>query len=112
MQRSYDTWEQEDWEPNTKTEAEPKKDDRNDLPQEQHTTDETSSGAAAQTQEGDKAAAAATGKTEEINASETFQLQYYVDKWGRYIEKKEQTEANQTAPSNVERLDAMPGIGK
>jgi hypothetical protein len=35
-------------------------------------------------------------------------LQRYVDKWGRYLEKKEKAS---TGPSHVEQLETMPVIG-
>ncbi len=40
-------------------------------------------------------------------------LQYYVDKAAIYIENKEARDANKTkAPSHVDKVNAMPGIGK
>ncbi len=40
-------------------------------------------------------------------------LQYYVDKAGIYLDNKEKRDANKTkAPSHVDKVNAMPGIGK
>ena len=40
-------------------------------------------------------------------------LQYYVDKAGIYMENKKKRDANKTkVPSHVEKINAMPGIGK
>ena len=55
--------------------------------------------------------AVGTMKTaDDINSSG---LQYYVDKAGIYLENKKIHDANRTkAPSHVEQIDALPGIGK
>ena len=110
LQRKYDEWEQEDWEPNTRTEA----DDKNDVQQnvsQQPVKEATLPATTMQSKEDNTTVEVGTKASEDINASETFKLQYYLDKWGRYIDNKKQTEANQSAPSNVEKLDTMPGIG-
>ena len=40
-------------------------------------------------------------------------LQYYVDKAGIYLDNKEKRDANKTKePSHVDKVNAMPGIGK
>ena len=47
---------------------------------------------------------------DDINSSG---LQYYVDKAGIYLENKKRHDANRTkAPSHVEQIDTLPGIGK
>ena len=99
LQESYDTWEKEEWEPNTR-EPEATKDAK-----------ETSAAAAGAvvTSEDNQSAPAPTATRENNASDETFTLQHYVDKWKRY---NENTETNETAPSNAERLDAMPAIGK
>ena len=43
----------------------------------------------------------------------SYTLQRYVDKAGLYLENKEKRDANKTkAPSHVDKINAMPGIGK
>jgi len=110
LQRQYDEWEQEDWEPNTRTEADEKNDVQQNVSQ-QPVKEAALPATALQSKEDNTTVEAGTKASEEINASETFKLQYYLDKWGRYIDNKKQAEANQSVPSNVERLDTMPGIG-
>ncbi len=43
----------------------------------------------------------------------SYTLQHYVDKAGLYLENKAKRDANKTkAPSHVDKINAMPGIGK
>jgi hypothetical protein len=78
LQRSYDTWEKEEWEPVTEQSTS------------KHASDKIE-----------------TATTADKNAS--WGLQKYVDKWGHYIEEKQK---EPSTPSQVEKLNAMPGIGK
>ena len=54
-----------------------------------------------------------TNETVHIDDSSSSGLQYYVDKADVYFENKKKRDANKTkAPSHVDKIDAMPGIGK
>lgn len=112
LQRNYDAWEQEDWVPSTEAKTSENGEISEDLHPVQQTTDETPSAVAQPQPQPDETATEDATASDDFNASETFKMQYYVDKWGRYLDKKKQEEANQSAPSNVEKLDAMPAIGQ
>lgn len=108
LQKSYDKWEKEDWEPNTAPEpSAPETPDQS--PATQTVTAEPTEAPTPATVSNEEASVTATQT--ENNASKTFKMQDYVDKWGLYIERKEQKEGNTTTPSNVEKLDTMPAIG-
>ena len=111
LQQSYDNWEKEDWEPNTEPVA-PTVENGQDLSSpSQKTMSESTEASTPKTESTAPTAAAAAEKQEDSNASKTFTLQEYVDKWGLYIERKGQKEGNKTVPSNAEKLETMPAIG-
>lgn len=97
LQRSYDKWEKEEWEPKTRTEAS----------QEAETAQKKRLTTPSSVQKEQHAPAAA----QERNAPKGTTLQSYVDKWKRYLNKEEKEEKSDTKPSHVETLDAMPAIG-
>ena len=91
LQRSYDRWEKEEWEPATSTTGSTAT--RDDRP------------TAGETVDNETTAKNASG---EKHQGKGVTLQRYVDKWGRYLEKKEKAS---TGPSHVEKLETMPVIG-
>lgn len=97
LQRSYDKWEKEEWEPKTRTEAS----------QEAETAQKKRLTTPSSVQKEQHAPAA----SQERNAPKGTTLQSYVDKWKRYLNKEEKEEKSDTKPSHVETLDAMPAIG-
>ena len=47
-----------------------------------------------------------------VDDNSSFTLQHYVDVFGKYIDEKEQRDANKSKkPSHAEKLQSMPGIG-
>lgn len=86
MQRHYDTWIKEEWEPSAAT-----KPNADSTPETTETLGQ----------------AVKIEKNRENTTDGT--LQKYVDKWSHYL----QTHENESdrAPSNVDRLDSMPAIG-
>ena len=47
-----------------------------------------------------------------VDDNSSFTLQHYVDVLGDYMEEKERLDVNKTKkPSNIEKLESMPGIG-
>ncbi len=87
MQRHYDQWVTEEWEPVTAEKA----DTDADLP-------------ASKTAEG-------TVKHDRIQKNDTDgTLQKYVDKWSFYLETTQEKEHNRT-PSHVRELETLPAIG-
>lgn len=86
MQRSLDTWLKEEWTPMSEPATQATAPDSN-------TTTTT----------------VVTQKVDEA----PFTLQQYADKWKVYHENKEKMNANKPKePSNVEKLDKLPVIGK
>lgn len=81
MQQAYDSWEKDDWAPNTKKTA--------------------------TVAQGKDESNLSTSK--DTNSSKEFKLQNYVEKWQVYSENKEKNETQK--PSNVEKLNALPVIG-
>jgi len=108
LQQRYDSWEKEEWEPNTAADSENTAKVETSA-KEQESTEEKDSAAVSEITAAPATRTDESPDTNETNASETFKLQTYIDKWGRYLEN---TEKNETGPSNVEKLDAMPAIGK
>jgi hypothetical protein len=107
LQKSYETWEKEEWEPNTQadreTETAEKPEPATDTaPEPVKDVTVPESKTETETPETSKEA-------EEVNASKTFKLQYYIDKWGRYLDEKEK---QKSGPSHTEELEQMPVIGK
>jgi hypothetical protein len=83
MQNSLDTWLQNDWEPT----------------QEKLDSEE-------------KVLSTSIEKPLELNATQEespFKLQTYVDKWKRYNKEREKAPKS---PSHVEKINALPAIGK
>lgn len=93
LQQSYDKWEKEEWEPNTGDDSK-----ASEVPEAKDDTQVTN----------ENICTDAPSSQKDANSSEDFTLQYYMDKWNRYMENKEK---NETGPSNVEKLDTMPAIG-
>ncbi len=90
LQNSYDRWEKEEWEPAMAGEHRSR-------------TSETVV----------KSTTTVPVTTTESSAQKddnNFTLQHFYDKWNRYLEKEEKERS--PTPSHVERLDAMPAIGK
>lgn len=83
MQNSLDSWLENDWEP-TQEKLDKK----------------------------EKAHSSASAKPLEHNATQEedpFKMQTYVDKWKRYNKEKEN---EPKSPSHVEKINALPAIGK
>ncbi|MEN8146855.1 MAG: hypothetical protein ABFR02_04475 [Campylobacterota bacterium] len=87
MQKSTNTWLKNEWEPLTEgNRTTPKKDSLETVSEDN------------------------MANSDDINSTG---LQYYVDKAGLYLENREKRDANKTkAPSHVDKINAMPGIGK
>lgn len=83
MQHSLDTWLHNDWEPTQK---------KADNDEKMHSSSSAKSLEHNTTQEEDP-----------------FKLQTYVDKWKRYHKEKEK---EPKSPSHVEKINALPAIGK
>ena len=118
LQKGYDYWEQTDWLPNTEgspaeTPTAAPQTEASSLPEEPdaEVTEppaEPEPDVAAEVQSAE-APAADTNATVKDDGNEASGLQYYVDKWRRYLDAKEK---QRTEPPMAEKLDAMPGIGK
>jgi len=96
LQQKYNAWEEEEWEPATRPEI-----------QEKEAEDAVDSVKVSDS--GNDNDNASLKEPKDPNASETFTLQRYIDKWRQYLDAEENTS---TGPSNVEKLDAMPVIGE
>ena len=91
MQRSLDSWLKEDWVPNSKV---------------------TAATPSSPAPEANVAPVASTDTTV-VTDEKPFTLQSYADKWKVYHENKEKmNEGKPKEPSNVEKLQKMPVIGK
>ena len=87
MQKDTNVWIENEWEPLTENNASAQKEDSHATVSENNVTN-----------------------SDDLNSTG---LQYYVDKAGIYMENKEKRDANKTkAPSHVDKVNAMPGIGK
>jgi hypothetical protein len=84
MQQAYDKWEKDEWAPNTKK-AEKQASDTNATVENNQSL------------------------SKESNASDTFKLQNYVNKWKLYHENTEKNESD--TPSNTDKLNTLPVIG-
>ncbi len=92
LQRSYERWEKEEWEPATKETAATTPAEKTDK----------------KTPEERTAVPAASSSRPEGNGKSGGALQHYIDKWGRYLDSEKDAESR---PSHVEELNRMPGIG-
>ena len=98
LQKSTNAWIKNEWEPltdsNTSTSKEPNQTDQtNNMATKSALTDSNTS-----------------ISSDDINSTG---LQYYVDKVDIYMENKKKRDANKTEePSHVDKINAMPGIGK
>ena len=87
MQKDTNAWIEDEWEPLTENNASAQKEDSHATVSENNVTN-----------------------SDDINSTG---LQYYVDKAGIYMENKEKRDANKTkVPSHVDKVNAMPGVGK
>lgn len=95
IQNSTNRWMEEEWEPLTESNTSTNK--------ERVTVEDTSTDI-------NSSSAKTLKSSDDINSTG---LQYYVDKAGLYMENKKRRDANKTeVPSHVEKVNAMPGIGK
>lgn len=124
IQRHYDAWEKEDWEPNTRPSDQESTGVVPPAPAKSSETikvdtagEKTPAGAMPEPPHaGTSAEPAAQAEPPRRNEAETasdapgaFTLQYYIDKWRHYLDEKEK---QSTGPSHSEKLEKMPGIGK
>ena len=87
MQKNTNAWIENEWDPLTQSNTSSKKVEKPEKVSENNMTN-----------------------SDDLNSTG---LQYYVDKAGIYMENKEKRDANKTkAPSHVDKVNAMPGIGK
>jgi len=94
IQKNTNEWIEKEWEPLTESNATVTKsgEDNNTV------TEDVTNGNIEQTQ---------------IDDNSSTGLQYYVDKAGVYLDNKNKRDANATKkPSHVDKVNAMPGIGK
>ena len=95
MQKNTNAWIKEEWEPLTESNI------------------STHSSETAVTKEENNITKSDTNQTAKRDDNSSSGLQYYVDKAEVYFENKEKRDANKTkAPSHVDKMNAMPGIGK
>ncbi|MHC3993773.1 hypothetical protein ACXWTF_03035 [Thiomicrolovo sp. ZZH C-3] len=114
LQRSYEHWEATEWEENTQPEPAPEPEVSTDATQvEEPEVSKVTEEAAVDTEPTAEAAKAdettETAAEPETDPEKSFTLQYYFDKWGRYMDNKEK---NRTEPLHSEELEKMPVIGK
>jgi hypothetical protein len=114
LQRSYEHWEATEWKENTQPETAPEAEaSSNAAPIEEAEVSKVTGEAAVDTEP--TADAAKTDETTdtaaepETDPEKSFTLQYYFDKWDRYLGNKEK---NRTEPLHSEKLEKMPAIGK
>ncbi len=95
MQKNISTWIDNEWDPLTEDNATIQKTEKLEYASDDNITVKDNN----QTSSGDN--------------NDSFTLQHYVDKAGVYFDNKERRDANKTkAPSHVDKVNAMPGIGK
>ncbi|WP_345989375.1 hypothetical protein WCX18_02785 [Sulfurimonas sp. HSL1-2] len=114
LQRSYEHWEATEWEENTQPETAPEQDASSDAaPVEEAEVSKVTEDTAVETEPSAETAKADettdTAAEPETDPEKSFTLQYYFDKWGRYLDNKEK---NRTEPLHSEKLEKMPAIGK
>ncbi|WP_345986077.1 hypothetical protein WCX49_02900 [Sulfurimonas sp. HSL-1656] len=114
LQRSYEHWEATDWKENTQPETAPEQDASSDAaPVEEAEVSKVTEDTAVETEPSAETAKADettdTAAEPETDPEKSFTLQYYFDKWGRYLDNKEK---NRTEPLHSEKLEKMPAIGK
>ena len=95
MQKGTNAWIKNEWEPLTESNTSAKKEASSNIKSKQN---------------GTKSQKIKRRSVDDINSTG---LQYYVDKAEIYIENRDKRDVNKTkAPSHVEKINAMPGIGK
>jgi hypothetical protein len=88
-------WIKKEWEPLTESNTSTEKPDSNEDSADRNITNSD------------------TNQSDHADNNSSSGLQYYVDKAEIYFENKEKRDANKTkAPSHVDKVNAMPGIGK
>ena len=95
MQKNTNEWIKKEWEPLTESNTSTEKSDSNENSADRNITNSD------------------TNQTDHADDNSSSGLQYYVDKAELYFENKKRRDANKTkAPSHVDKVNAMPGIGK
>ncbi len=126
LQRSYERWEKDEWEPLTepenaaKPEAETKTppataaEPKNEVPKPEAPSVTAAEPETTTPEPAPKAAVEPSTEPEKktettSDSSGRFTIQHYYDKWDRYLDEKEK---RRTKPLLSEELETMPGIGQ
>ncbi len=95
LQKTTDTWVEEEWEPLTESNTSSQKIEVSKVSTDVNATESDHN------------------STNSDDTNNSFTLQHYVDKAGVYFDNKERRDANKTkVPSHIDKVNAMPGIGK